>query len=252
MDGNENIKTPTDLRRLLVWVLVSLAAIVGCYFTVATVALAIRPEMRSILIPFFPEPSQEIIYVTVQVPITQLPQPTPTYAPPFVVTQVVTREVTVIVTPTPPPVTQTPRSTITYTATPEYYREEEPAQIAPSVTIRMRPTFGTKNSVLCWAPNPGYNLVLTILNATDRQFLLRFEGRGFSAIDNLGREYALKASGINGCSGEPGLRSMLINSGYDESIMVSFSGEIGLEVDYILLTVDNISGTGPIVFRKDI
>jgi hypothetical protein len=113
MESNDNNKSKTGLGKFLVWTFVSLASIVGCYFTVATVALAVKPEMRAILIPFIPEPTQEIVFVTVQVPITQRPQPTALFSPPLEVTREVTREVTVVVTATLPQATITPLSTVT-------------------------------------------------------------------------------------------------------------------------------------------
>jgi hypothetical protein len=70
--------------------------------------------------------------------------------------------------------------------------------------------------------------------------------------DNIGRDYSVRGAGIAiECPSEPGLRSRLINSGDETEIFVSAEGSIGLDVKYLQLTVDNISGYGPFVFRKN-
>jgi len=171
-------------------------------------------------------------------------------------TQVVTEEVLTGISVTPQSPIQSPTETVTLTPTstpkPEYYLEDKAVEIDTGLFLSLNSNFGNSNFSLCWAPKPGYNLVLNFTNKTSDQFLLRFDGNGFRVEDNLGREYDVKATGIGRCNSDPGLRTATLNPGNTVSIFVSFAGELDLDVEYLKITVDNISGFGPFVFRKDL
>jgi hypothetical protein len=187
---------------------------------------------------------QATIAAAVEVTLTALPPPTPsptaTLMPPPATLE-----------PTTPP-TQEP--TPTPTATREYLGEEELAEIVPGVTLWLRPSYGNPSYIGCFVasyPGSNFSLVLIVSNKSDQQFNLRFEKHGVHVIDNVGREYSVTGAGFGECPSEPGLRSRLIDPGEETDIFVSAEGSIGLDVKYLQLTVDNISGYGPFVFRKN-
>ncbi len=165
------------------------------------------------------------------------------------VTAIIAQTPTVTNTPNP---TDTPTVMPSPTPTREYYLAEEIVEITPGVTMFLQEDFGSRNYVFCYAPNPGQNLIFRISNQSDKQFLLRFDASGFKVVDNLGREYPVQKSGIGGCDEKPGLKSQTVNSGDTTFIEIGFFGELDLDVVYLLITVENVSGEGPWVFRKEI
>jgi hypothetical protein len=62
----------------------------------------------------------------------------------------------------------------------------------------------------------------------------------------------LERSGVYKCTDEPGLRSGTVDANDDERLMLAIIGEFGIDVEYLLITFENISGNGPFVFRKEI
>jgi hypothetical protein len=113
---NEDKNSSANILKIVLGIIVSLATIVGCYFTVATVALSVRPEMRAVLVPFLPTPTQDIILVTV--PVLMTPPPQPTYTPPPTYTPQSETIIIVTATPLSAPSTIPPTDTQLPTATP--------------------------------------------------------------------------------------------------------------------------------------
>jgi len=116
----------------------------------------------------------------------------------------------------------------------------------------MNPDFGNSNFVLCYSPNPGFNLVLNYVNNSNDQFSLRFDKSQFHVFDDTGKEYEVETSGNGGCDAKPELKQATIDGGTSGRIYIGVAGSIGLDVKYLILKVDSISGYGPFSFKKDL
>lgn len=150
---------------------------------------------------------------------------------------------------TPLPPTPSP------TSPPQYYEQGSSAELKPGVTLTMWDRFPNQGFIGCWASGMGYpavSIALKVRNSSAQQFSLRFEPDTFSVTDNLGRNYKVRGSGLGGCPNDPDLRSTILNSRQEADIFILFEGEIGVDVQYFIVTVGNISGSGPWEFRKDV
>jgi hypothetical protein len=98
----------------------------------------------------------------------------------------------------------------------------------------------------------GFTVATYLTNTRWSPITIEYDGAGFSAIDDTGKSYELWASGLNGCSPSMGKESVVFDPGISRSLLVSFWGEIPDNAKYIYITIDDILGSGKIVFRKDL
>lgn len=162
---------------------------------------------------------------------------------------------------TPTPIfTQTSLPTFTFTAEPSftpaptatqkgYYDQGEGVLLADGVYAYLNEEFQGPGNI-CWKPNNGFALIIIVENNSDNDYDVRFDATGFHAKDNLGNEYKLRGSGIFYCEDKFGIIEGQIRDGSSNNIGMQFEGIIPLEAEYVDITVDFISGIGPIIFRK--
>jgi len=133
----------------------------------------------------------------------------------------------------------------------DFYNQGEMAIIRESIYISLDPDFVTAQWVGC-VYNPGFVAQFGVFNNTNTNFLMRFDRFAFSAVDDTGKTYEFKGSGMGMCENTPGTVSITVNSNDDRYFVVAFAGEIPLNARYIFITVSDISGSGKIVFRKNL
>jgi hypothetical protein len=133
----------------------------------------------------------------------------------------------------------------------DLYLQDETAHLRENVTITLLPDFVNEGFVGCWPQKPGFAVTLRLQNMVSKEFVARFDRFGFSAKDDLGNSYTLKESGFN-CETTPGIVTSSLDAGYHYDLYLSFTGQIPLEAKYIVITVNDISGSGTLVFRKDL
>jgi DNA-binding CsgD family transcriptional regulator len=155
------------------------------------------------------------------------------------------------ITPTPTPIPPTP--TITLTPTPKaFYEQKEAYWLRDNVAIYLDPEFVRIGYALCMTHDPGFNVMLWIHNQGENSFNARFDRFAFSAVDDTGKTYELVESGFDACDDAPGTVSEDYRSGEKLAIILAFTGQIPVEARYLYITVESISGSEKIVFRKDL
>jgi hypothetical protein len=103
----------------------------------------------------------------------------------------------------------------------------------------------------CGSDSADWGISIGVVNDGE-QFLLRFNTSSFHAVDDVGNEYQLIASGAGG-NDKLGIdENYLISRKSNSFICTSWKGVPPLTAKYILLTADWISGVGPVTFRKDL
>jgi len=133
----------------------------------------------------------------------------------------------------------------------DFYNQGEMVIIREGVYISLDPDFLTAQWVGC-VYNPGFVIQFGVYNKTNNNFLMRFDRYAFSAEDDTGKTYEFKGSGMGMCENTPGTVSITVNSNDDKYFVVAFAGEIPLNARFISITISDISGSGKIVFRKDL
>lgn len=253
-DGEFIALEPESRARRWFWIGVFTPIVVAVIGAIALVVSGNERVVVRVVYAFSDIGYQGLIDQSVQSTLTALPSQVPmieTSAPQIIevpVTAIVER----VITATSIPQTAT---NIPPTATRAYYEESQLADIEPAVNIYIWDRLPNQNFIMCFVAAWDYSafsLGLTVTNTSSQQFLLRFDPQAFSLVDNAGREYRVRGAGIGDCDREPGLRSQILNPGDDADIFLGFEGEIGMDVEYFLLTAENISGSGPFVFRKEI
>lgn len=224
-------------------------AILGTLFVVAVAAIAIlsnaiiginqgrNPTVQAqteIVEETFPPPETEPPLV--EVTNTEIPTLAPTITP----------KVSLNFTPALPPTPQ---------PTQAYYVQDERWSFKPGMTIYLESTFLNINSSLSCTGNEN-NIVLqfNIRNDTDDDFRVVFEPSNVKYIDDLGKTY------------EPVCAFMgldLITSHYVDGIFTYFTNndegafypalpKPNAQARYLYIIFENISGVGPVTFRKDL
>jgi len=169
---------------------------------------------------------------------TELPSPTATPFP------------TPTSTPTPAP-TETPAPTVTPTleATPSVYQVGEKAYLAPEVFLIL--TDELEDSTMC--TTPGFRLYFGVDNQSSRQFIIRFDREtGFAIQDDEGKTYEYGGASVSFYTCKSGMENVIVDAGRYKRLYVHFRGPIPASPRYLLITIDDISGQGPFVFRKDL
>jgi hypothetical protein len=157
--------------------------------------------------------------------------------------------------PTAVPTNILPTATLQPTPTLKpYYLANEATYLREGISIYLEPDFKSEGFVGCDTPKPGFVVALQIANNNDVNFTARFDAFGFSAVDNTGKTYKLVASGFYFCSIDPGIRSsdLAPGSNAEYQVILAFSGQIPLEATQIFITINSISGSPTLVFRKDL
>ena len=187
-------------------------------------------------------PVPQIVVVTATLPpATETPLPTVT--PEFTNTPVPTLTFTPEPTFTPLP-TETPKG---------YYDQGEDVLLKEGVYAFLSEKFRVAGQVFCMKPDNGFGVTIFFKNTTNDQFNLRFDADSFHAVDDLGNKYPLIGSGVWYCEGNHGIQEDVVTSyGSEIFISITFRGVPPLDAKYIFITADQISGVGPITFRKSI
>lgn len=170
-----------------------------------------------------------------QVPATAVPQiEQPTSVP-------LPTEVQATAVPTPMP-TPAPK---------EFYSQGEGAMVREGISIALQPDFIADALYDC-VNKPGFVVQFGITNRTSHDFLARYDRQTFSAVDDTGKTYQFKGSGVGRCDNTPGPVTLTVSGNYTQYFVASFYGEIPLNARYIYITINDISGSGKIVLRKDL
>lgn len=158
---------------------------------------------------------------------------------------------TAIPTQVPTTTSVPPTNTPVFTPTPKaIYEQGELAYLRESVSIYLDKDFTITNSAACVPHDPGFGVKFWIENTGAESFLARFERSAFSAVDDTGKIYEIYLSGVEICHEVPGNDSSSFVSGSKQRLFLSFAGQIPLQAKYIFVTINDISGSGKIVFRK--
>ena len=164
--------------------------------------------------------------------LTPAPTDTPTHTP--APTETTTE--TPAPTPTPTPI-----------PTPSVYEVGDRAYLIPDVFLSLSDELDTSN----WLCAKGYRLEFPLENRSTRQFIMRYEmEEGISIQDDKGNIYTFCGASTGGYVS--GLASLIIDPGKETTLIVLFDGPILPSSRYLLITIENISGEGPFVFRKDL
>lgn len=99
---------------------------------------------------------------------------------------------------------------------------------------------------------PGFAVAFVISNTSYNPFLIKFESSGFSAVDDTGKTYEFSGSGFDNCTSRVGSQESEFKPGEVKMLRVAFKGEFPPEAKYVYITINDISGSGKIVFRKDL
>lgn len=255
---HENQKGGSGLK-LVGFLLVGV--LLGMCIIAAVFVLVIRPVMGTI--PFFIQPTS-IVHLPTPI-ITETKVQTSTIEP------MLTTPVTILADTVTPSPTAAPTSTITFTPsptiiptdilvptntdtltpTPDYYMQGETYEIQPGVFLVLQTDFGVSSYVGC-SNFDGYNIVIDVQNQSAAQYILRFKWTDFTVVDNNGKNYPVVSAGIDNCHSQPGVMAKTIDAGYNDDIEIAIPGPFDLNTQYLTITALNISGIGPIKFRKKI
>jgi hypothetical protein len=129
--------------------------------------------------------------------------------------------------------------------TPDFYTAGQAAILRDDVTVTLDPVFHLQNGG-CIAPESGFVVMLLINNRSGTEFLIRFDPRAFSAMDDTGKVYELTGAGVDRCNA---VGPQTIQAKTDNALYLRFAGEIPLEATYIVITADSLSGFR-LIFRK--
>jgi hypothetical protein len=173
-----------------------------------------------------------------------------TYIPTQVIsTSVPIVEPTIGTTTVATPIPTTPAN-LTSPTPKAFYNQGESVTIRDGVSVFLNPNFLTASWNGC-VNNPGFVAILEFENKGSNDFLARYELYGVSAKDDTGKTYEIRGSGSGKCTSSSAV-STTISGGRVAQIVFSFYGEIPTQARYIDITVDDISGSGKIIFRKDL
>ncbi len=88
-------------------------------------------------------------------------------------------------------------------------------------------------------------------NRSSRQFIVRYETETcFDIRNDQGNTHHFHRAQLSGYSYD--LASVIIEPGKYKTLTVSFAGPILPSSRHLLITIEDISGEGPFVFRKDL
>ena len=174
---------------------------------------------------------------------------------PVYVYETATPETVVII---PPTVTNVPTYTSvpptpTYLPTPtrkDIYTQGEWTYLRENVFISLDSDFWTAWWASC-INDPGFVVNFEVRNEATSDFLMRFDRMSFSAVDNTGKVYQLTGSGVGHCE-DFGILDYTIQDGSTRYFVIAFAGQIPVDARYIDITINDISGSGKLVFRKNL
>jgi hypothetical protein len=143
--------------------------------------------------------------------------------------------------------------TPTYLPTPtrkDLYAQGEWTYLRENVFISLDQDFWTAWWASC-INDPGFVVNFEVRNEGTSDFLMRFDKMSFSAVDNTGKSYQLTGSGSGQCE-DFGIYSETVRDGGSRFFVIAFAGQILVDARYIDITINDISGSGKIVFRKNL